>query len=480
MLGSTILEVAIGLTLMFSLVSLICAAIREGIESKLKNRAAQLDQGIRDLLQDPSGEGLAASFYTHPIIFALFEGAYWPAGAKAVSAASPPAQINAAANQTLPRVNAFTRGGNLPSYIPSKDFALALLDLTVRGPVRHGTAGATSTPISADSIRANISNLESPAVQRAVLAALDAAEGNLEKTRDNLAAWYDSAMDRVSGRYKRATHGMLFLVGFLVAAALNINTLTVAQTLYTDDALRSAVTKRAEVIALYRPDVDLVSSSQTSGMTDASKTGGASTPSSKPVLGYEQALGELTNQLDLPIGWSAPLYLRSAWTYIKPGRGENGNDRLFSEGSLKGVSKDLGLLLISIVGWLVTAAATTLGAPFWFDVLNRLMVIRSTVKPREKSPEEQSEDRQKPRTDGQVTEAGGGSGGEKTSAPPPPSTTPPLVPPLADSDPDAPDNDNDVCNAGLLEDDTEDEHLPLAEGGVALEDNRPNGQGEVR
>jgi hypothetical protein len=35
-----------------------------------------------------------------------------------------------------------------------------------------------------------------------------------------------------------------------------------------------------------------------------------------------------------------------------------------------------------------------LGAPFWFDVLNKFMVIRSTVKPYEKSPPEASEDRQ--------------------------------------------------------------------------------------
>ena len=34
-----------------------------------------------------------------------------------------------------------------------------------------------------------------------------------------------------------------------------------------------------------------------------------------------------------------------------------------------------------------------LGAPFWFDLLNKVMVIRSTVKPHEKSPEESSEDR---------------------------------------------------------------------------------------
>jgi hypothetical protein len=50
-------------------------------------------------------------------------------------------------------------------------------------------------------------------------------------------------------------------------------------------------------------------------------------------------------------------------------------------------------------GWLLTALAITLGAPFWFDLLNKIMVIRSTVKPHEKSPEESSEDRQRgPRT----------------------------------------------------------------------------------
>jgi hypothetical protein len=50
-------------------------------------------------------------------------------------------------------------------------------------------------------------------------------------------------------------------------------------------------------------------------------------------------------------------------------------------------------VLIALVGWFITALAATLGAPFWFDVLNKVMVIRSTVKPKEKSPDEASEDR---------------------------------------------------------------------------------------
>ena len=50
--------------------------------------------------------------------------------------------------------------------------------------------------------------------------------------------------------------------------------------------------------------------------------------------------------------------------------------------------------LAPFLGWLLSALAATMGAPFWFDVLNKFMVIRSTVEPREKSPDEASEDRQ--------------------------------------------------------------------------------------
>jgi hypothetical protein len=45
-----------------------------------------------------------------------------------------------------------------------------------------------------------------------------------------------------------------------------------------------------------------------------------------------------------------------------------------------------------IVGLLLTVLAISLGAPFWFDLLNKFMVVRSTVKPREKSRKEKSKD----------------------------------------------------------------------------------------
>jgi hypothetical protein len=76
-----------------------------------------------------------------------------------------------------------------------------------------------------------------------------------------------------------------------------------------------------------------------------------------------------------------------------------------------GCTWDGSSLFRIIVGWLVTAFAIMLGAPFWFDVLNKFMVIRSTIKPHEKSKEEASKDSQTSASStADATGAAGGSG----------------------------------------------------------------------
>ena len=71
MFGSGILEVAIGILFVYLLVSLLCSALREGIEAWTRTRAAYLERGIRELLQDKLGQGLASQFFNHPLIFSL-------------------------------------------------------------------------------------------------------------------------------------------------------------------------------------------------------------------------------------------------------------------------------------------------------------------------------------------------------------------------------------------------------------------------
>ena len=74
MLGSTILDVAIGIVFVFLLVTLLASAMREGLETWLKTRASYLEAGLREVLRDRDGTGLVKQFYNHPLIYSLYSG----------------------------------------------------------------------------------------------------------------------------------------------------------------------------------------------------------------------------------------------------------------------------------------------------------------------------------------------------------------------------------------------------------------------
>jgi hypothetical protein len=198
-------------------------------------------------------------------------------------------------------------------------------------------------------------------------------------------------MDRVSGWYKRSTHQIILAIGLIAAVSMNIDSIAIVDQLYKSDATRAAA-----VAAAGSARVD---------MTYAKA---------------QQALGSL----HLPIGWD-----KSSLSLRPP-------DDWFKE------------LIYPWLGWLLTAIAASFGAPFWFDVLNKVMVIRSTVKPREKSPDEGSEDRQ-----------------PQAAATAPVQTTPSAASPPggggAGSDVDA----HDAISTAIEL--TTDEQLPATEGGVA-------------
>ncbi|MFL5618778.1 MAG: hypothetical protein ACJ79A_10345 [Gemmatimonadaceae bacterium] len=270
MFGSRILEVAIGIIFVFLLVSMICSAIREGIESWLKARAAFLEHGIRELLHDRHAVGIARSLYTHPLVFGLYANDYRPR------------------SSTRP-LTAFARGGDLPSYIPSRNFALALLDIAARGNGTRGAANGPAAPeLSLALARANVLNLENGAVQRVMLGAIDTAQGDLELAIANLGAWYDSAMDRVSGAYKRATQKLLLGIGLTVAVLLNVNIIAIAHHLFRDDVERATLVAHAEAVA-----------------RDSSFVGGDAQ------VRYARARAAL-DSLRLPIGWDG-MRLTAPW-----------------------------------------------------------------------------------------------------------------------------------------------------------------------
>lgn len=153
----------------------------------------------------------------------------------------------------------------------------------------------------------------------------EALESLGEKTNIDLAKdlvkvekWYNDTMDRVSGWYKRRVQLIIFLLGLLIVVGLNIDTLSIITTISNDTVIRSAL-------------VSSVQGSSNAGLPVIQK-------------GFEQ--------IQPVIGWSPSSLPADFWAWV-----------------------------LKIVGLLATTFAVSLGAPFWFDLLNKFMAFRSSGPP---------------------------------------------------------------------------------------------------
>ena len=318
MLNSTTLEVATGMTLIYLALSLFCTAINETIAGIFSSRARNLERGIQALFTDglkSQGSGvpdvtLAQAIYNHGLIQSLYR-----------STSSEKAAIWGK-----------WFGTNLPSYIPSRIFASALLDIAFPS---FGEAG-TSADLS--SMMASLETLPASKGKDAIVTLVKQADGDIPKIRQAFENWYNDGMQRAAGWYKRRTQLVLFFIGLTIAAAMNVDSIAVSRALWVSPALRSYSVTAAEQYA--------------QNNWKALPNGNAS----KDL--------DMLNSLALPIGWTPT---NNSWVRIQTAH-------------LNQWQSILRLLFV-IAGWLLTAIAMTLGAPFWFDTLSHFMVVRSTIKP---------------------------------------------------------------------------------------------------
>ncbi|GAB6843783.1 hypothetical protein HNR00_003464 [Methylorubrum rhodinum] len=369
MFGSTVLEVGIGLTFMFLLVSLLCSAMRELIEAASKSRATDLEKGIIEILGARGDPSVLEDFYKHPLISCLYRNSYTPdpaffQGAAVASGAQP----NGREFGVVGLWSELKRRQNLPTYIPSANFAVAVLSAMVPA----GTASTDAKGVlSVASLRETAAKIEgNDQLRTMLLTALDGAQGDITGARKNLEAWYNASMDRVSGIYKRRTQWITFGLGLFAAVVFNIDAIRVANHLATDKTYREAIVEDAATF-LKAPGAD--------GQVASSET-------------LKQRLDTVREQLEqsgFAIGWTCtPVALCKTADMVAADPKANLDD--LRKASV-GVNRPFNGPS-TIGGWLVTALAVSLGAPFWFDVLNKFMVVRSTVKPAEKSGQEASKD----------------------------------------------------------------------------------------
>jgi hypothetical protein len=220
------LDVAIGLIFVYLMVSLFVTALNEYVSSFLNKRSEYLLSRVQSLLGGDGSEKKTGewspemcSVWNHPLISAL--------------------KSHQTAEDHCTKRGALLK--NAPSYIPGKTFAVALTETLKPSETAHLSFTQLKTAIS------GIENNEP--LKKALLPMIDEAEGKVEVFQQNVATWFDGAMDRTSGAYKRWIHRLTFWAGFAVAVAFNVNSLQLIDNLWRDPVARAGLVAQASVTA---------------------------------------------------------------------------------------------------------------------------------------------------------------------------------------------------------------------------------------
>ncbi len=200
MFGSQVLEVVIGLTLVYLVLSIGCSGIKEVIAAMFSLRAKTLEDSIRNMLKNGPND-FTAKLFAHPLILG-----------------------------TAPE-------GQKPSYISARMFAAALFDIVA--------PADGAQPRTMQSLRAGVTQLPDEKLRATLLNIIDSAGDDVDGARLKVEHWFDDTMARVTGWYKRMAQKIIFVAGLLLCAAVNADTLMIVKELWSDQALRSAVVAQA-------------------------------------------------------------------------------------------------------------------------------------------------------------------------------------------------------------------------------------------
>lgn len=289
-----VVDVFIGLILVYLLLGMIATALQEALAGWLNLRGECLRRGLEALLRHDADDGAGRTadwLYQRVAGHALVQGG---------------------------------DSGRHPSYIAAANFSTALL---------AGLLDGSRAPL-AQQVEASVAGLPEGPAKQALAALLVRAGGDLDRLQGLIERWFDDAMDRVSGVYKRISHNFLLAFGILVALVGNVDTIEIALALQRDPATLQRVVAAADAVA--------------QGAAPAAPSAAASAPQES--LDRARATADQLAELNLPTGWT-----REKWRRLA----------------------DPLLLVAKVCGLLITALAVSLGAPFWFDLLQKVLNLRT-------------------------------------------------------------------------------------------------------
>jgi hypothetical protein len=311
-----ILGIAIGIATVCLLLSIIASHVQEVISAYGARRAATLEVAIQNMLGDPKIYG---KFFEHPLI-------------QNISFPSP---------KFLgfgPKRNDKQR----PTYIASALFTRVLTGVLA---TEHGIHAADYPTL--------VAKMPDGPLKVRLQTLIFGIERDAALCNSVVEQWYDGTMERINGLYKRYTQWWLLIIGLVLAVVCNANLFNITERLWKSQAARDEVNAVAQMY----------------GCKDAKSC------DSKDYTDYTTARGQVENGLrELPLGYKTG-DVHNYWDGFTVLTVDS-KDATKSYRSLHVTWPPVRTGLVNCFGWLLTGIAVSLGAPFWFDVVNKLVNLR--------------------------------------------------------------------------------------------------------
>jgi hypothetical protein len=173
---------------------------------------------------------------------------------------------------------------------------------------------ATKEEDRLEQLRSLIQGLPEGDIKTSLSCMADATVKDIQTARENVEYWYDDIMKNVSRLYTQHARRIAIICALVVTIALDVDTITIANTLWTEPTVRAAAVVKAEQYV-----------NQAASLEEAD------------VASFVAELEEL----EIPILWSTPL------------------------------PQDAPDWLLKLFGWALTWLAIAQGSSFWYDMLRR-------------------------------------------------------------------------------------------------------------
>ena len=336
MTGLGFLDLVIGLIFLYFLLSIVVSILLEIRSKTFSLRANNLEEWLKDTFQK---EGLAEKLLDHDLIKTL------------------------------------VKKGRKPAYIPDENFVGALFDIINKD-------GGGNDTYSMESFKASLekSQLLPADLKRNILQKMSETENKvdqyialkkeevidaLQEVKDDVSGWFNNCMDRIGGTYRNMQQKWLITFSFVTVIFFNADTITLSKYLYNNKEVRDALVEQASratqdslTVAFYTEIMDKASDAGPQGQVTLEGDDMALINDIKGSVGDLKQVTRELEGLELPIGWEAnPKALNRFPVY----------------GSVGNIILEI---FLKIIGLSITAFAVSMGSPFWFDILNKLVNLK--------------------------------------------------------------------------------------------------------